>query len=267
MNDDGLGDSRHWAATALAKDMPAAYPGGPSHKAGTPLFLSTLTRTVRGELIGFTMPSPTALGLSISIQASKKADILKGEITFQRQISPHGDSRGVPSEQATRLYDFFEQCMITVAFSFNALEVFCNQTVADELKGTYSRSAGRGQKKLTAERVQRELSTEEKLATVLPMILGTDTPRDALVWADFKRLKRARDSTIHMKAEDAYKRGEIERQSLFHEFFSMDSLMGYPIFAVEVIRFFNKADQEERRWLTYARELAGILESARRPSI
>lgn len=266
MNDDGLGDWRHRAVTTLAEDVPPAYPGGPSHKAGTPVFLIAVTRDDRGELIGFTMPSPTALALSISIQAAKKADILKGEVTFQKETSPHGAARGVPSEQATRLYDFFEQCMITVTFSFNALEVFCNQTVADELKGTYMRSTRRRQQELTPDKVQRELSTEEKLATVLPAILGTDTPQDAPVWSDFRRLKRARDSTIHMKASDAYARGEIDKQSLFHEFFSMRSLMGFPIFAVEVIGFFNKPDQEEPRWLRLARELAGILERARRPA-
>lgn len=266
MNDDGLGDWRHWAVATLAKDMPPAYPGGPSHKTGARVFLTTVAREARGELVGFTMPSPTALALSISIQAAKKADILRGEITFQKQTSPYGAARGVPADQATRLYDFFEQCMITVTFSFNALEVFCNQTVADELKETYTRSSRRGQQELTAERVQRELSTEEKLANALPTILGTDSPRDEPVWSDFRRLKRARDSTIHMKASDAYARGEIDKESLFAEFFSMNSLMGFPIFAIEVIRFFNKPDQEERRWLRHARELAGILERARRPS-
>ena len=72
--DDGLGDWRHWAVTTLAEDMPAAYPGGPSHKAGAPLYLSMDARNPKGERVGFTMPSPTALALSISIQSAKRAD-------------------------------------------------------------------------------------------------------------------------------------------------------------------------------------------------
>ena len=44
---DGLGDWRIALATRLVKDVPAAYPGGPSHKAGAPVYVSSLTKHSR----------------------------------------------------------------------------------------------------------------------------------------------------------------------------------------------------------------------------
>ncbi|MGI8926362.1 MAG: hypothetical protein ACR2HN_06915 [Tepidiformaceae bacterium] len=116
--DEGFSDWRHWAAARLAEDLPAAYPGGPSHKAGSALVVTSLTHDQRGELIGFTMPSPTALALDIAIQAAKKAEILREQLTLVRQVSPYGPVRAVPLEQSSTTYDFFEQCMLTVTFGF-----------------------------------------------------------------------------------------------------------------------------------------------------
>jgi len=44
MPDDDIGDWRIEAAATLAKDVPAAYPGGPSHKAGAHVYLSHVVK-------------------------------------------------------------------------------------------------------------------------------------------------------------------------------------------------------------------------------
>lgn len=266
--DDGLGDWRHRVAVRLTKDVPAAFPGGPSHKAGAAVHTSTMTRAKNGQFVGFTLPSQTALALSIAIQAAKKADILKEELTYQDLTTPLGSAIGVSGERAASVYDFFEQCMIAVTFSFNALELFCNQTIADKLEGTYSRTSGKKSKSFTKDEAQRRLSTDEKLSAVLPSILAVETPRETSAWSEFRRLKRARDRTVHMKPSEAYPlfdRPSVDNQSVFSEFFSMSSLLGYPIFAIEVITYFNKPGEDERRWLRHARELAGVLKGAKRP--
>ena len=179
---------------------------------------------------------------------------MRAEISYERTVTPHGRGRSVPNDQAPRLYDFFEQSMMAAVFSFNALEMFCNQTIADKVPDTYTRTTKRRQEEFTAEKLQRQLSTEEKLATVLPEILEIDPPKGTPVWSDFGKLKRARDSTIHMKTPDAYVAGAVDSGSLFQEFFAMRSLLGYPIFAVELIRFFRKPDEEKHRWLRYAKD-------------
>jgi hypothetical protein len=53
---DGLGDWRLRLATTLAADVPAAYPGGPSHKAGAPVYQSSMIATEEQSIIGFATP-------------------------------------------------------------------------------------------------------------------------------------------------------------------------------------------------------------------
>lgn len=82
MMDDGLGDWRHWAATRLAADMKAAGPGAPAHKAGSPIYQSAITRDSYGRVVAFTMPSPTALALNISIGAARRADEIRRSLNL-----------------------------------------------------------------------------------------------------------------------------------------------------------------------------------------
>lgn len=70
---DGLGDWRIAAVARLAQDLPAAFPGGPSHKAGAPVYQTELVPTSKGEPLGFLTPSATAMALSIALGASRSA--------------------------------------------------------------------------------------------------------------------------------------------------------------------------------------------------
>lgn len=44
-SEDGFGDWRIAAASRLDRDLPEAFPGGPSHKAGAAVYLSALVTT------------------------------------------------------------------------------------------------------------------------------------------------------------------------------------------------------------------------------
>ena len=116
-------------------DVAPAYPGGPSHKAGSVLCLTTLTRDSKGNLIDFLTPSPIALALSIAIKASKRAIKLRQTIAFVDVVNPHGPAK--MTTKVSTLFDYFECCMVVVTFSFQALEVFCNDMIAKKFKGTY----------------------------------------------------------------------------------------------------------------------------------
>ena len=76
MKDDGFGDWRIQAVTTLAQDVPAAYPGGPSHKAGAPVYLVSAAKNDEHNSIGFVTPNHPALALNIALGASKKLIIL-----------------------------------------------------------------------------------------------------------------------------------------------------------------------------------------------
>ena len=55
---DEFGDWRIAAVTTLAQDVPAAFPGGPAHKAGAPVYLSSFTKHPKHNVIGFVLVQP-----------------------------------------------------------------------------------------------------------------------------------------------------------------------------------------------------------------
>ena len=84
---DGLGDWRKRRVTRLAKPVPTAYPGGPTHDVGAPVQLTTMSRDARGTHTGFITPSSVALALSIALRAANRDRELHAAITF-RDFTP-----------------------------------------------------------------------------------------------------------------------------------------------------------------------------------
>lgn len=249
--DDKLGDWRIQGIAKLAKDLPAAYPGGPSHKAGTPIYLSTSTRGTGNQPIGFVTPSSTALALNIAINASTQATKLYSLIIFEEVQTPEGSGRSVLNKNIGSLFDYFESCMIAVTFSFQALETFCNWEIADKVSEILTLHRDKGEESLTATELERKLSTEEKLHLVLPKILKIDTPKGRKVWEDFKKLKHARDSIVHIKSIDQYpnrvSEGKADKDSLYFIFLNR-KMTSYPKTAIQMIMHFYNSS-EIPRWL------------------
>lgn len=252
VDDDNLGDWRMQAATTLAKDAPAVYRGGPSHKAGAPIYLTTMTRNKNGTTIGFITPSPVALALNIAIKAASQSIILKDTIKFGNVLTPLGRGEAVSNESISDLYDYFESCMVSVSFSFQALEAFANEQIANRLIGTFKLKRKDKTLDVSSEELQRIATTEEKMSQVLPAILNKESPRGKKAWHQFIKLKRIRDTTIHLKEHEAYNRGNIDRESLFYQFFNQ-KISDYPRYAFEIIDFFSTPDQLPR-WLAKLKE-------------
>jgi hypothetical protein len=96
---DGLGDWRLRYVDRLAADVPAPYPS--TRQARLPLLLISL---------------------------SKRARLLKSYApklcSQEKVISPWGPGKDIGLEHIGTLYDYFEQCMVCITFSFQALECF-----------------------------------------------------------------------------------------------------------------------------------------------
>jgi DNA-binding transcriptional regulator YhcF (GntR family) len=241
--EDGFGDWRIAAVTTITADVPAAYPGGPSHKAGTPIFLSSLVQTEDKQNIGFTLPSSTAMALNIAINAAESAKNYKAKIEYGKVVTPEGAGLSVKSQSNEDLFNYFEQCMVAVTFSFQAIEVFCNHTIARELKEAMEVKRRKQRVTLSPLELERQLSTEEKISLILPKIKGLPTPKGKKPWESFKKLKEARDSTIHMKNIDQQ---VVDTESLYFQFLSKDCEL-FPQAAVSMIHYFLNG--KEPRWL------------------
>ncbi len=250
--DDSLGDWRIQGVTRLAKDLPAAYPGGPSHKAGTPLHLGTSTRGTGDQPIGFITPSSIALVLNIAMGASIQSTNLFQQIIFEDVSTPEGSGKSVLYKNIGPLFDYFESCMTTITFSYQALETFCNWEIADKVKGAFTIRRDKVDETFTADEIERRLSTEEKLQLIIPKLFVAPTPKGSKVWQDFKKLKHARDSIVHLKSSDQYPNRKsattVDKDSLYFVFLN-NKMTLFPKASITMIQHFYPNSKDVPRWL------------------
>ena len=249
---EGLADWRVELFGTLANDVPAAFPGGPSHKAGTFIYPNpTLVKHPSYNAIGFITPSPTAMALNVASVAASTAVALKTQIVFSNMVSPIGTVKSVVNETLPYLFNYFEQCMIAVTFSFQSLEAFANQIIQSRLKATYQVQRRDGTPRdLSPDELERQASTEEKLATILPDLLGVKTPKGQKLWERFVKLKRVRDSTIHLKTVDA--ESKLDAESLFFQFLNHNA-KEFPRAALDMIDHFREG-KNKPLWTQRIRE-------------
>lgn len=243
-------DWRIEAEAELSEGLPPAFPGGPSFKPGDRVILMTMTRDSTGQPFGFVTPSATALALSIAMDAAKKAKHLQESLEHRYGPSPDGTAKTIHTKHTGKLFKFFEQSMIAVTFSFQALESFCNHSIRRNVQEPINIRRRKTVVTMTPEELQRELSTEYKLAKILPKIYKTGTPSGKAVWEKFKNLKAVRDSTVHLKGADQVPMGKVDKSSLFFQFLN-NHPNDYPRTASDLINhFFKRA--EKPLWLSRA---------------
>jgi hypothetical protein len=126
---DGLGDWRFQAVTRLAADLPPADQGGPSHKAGAPVYLISRTETADHPDFMFRTPNAAALALQSAFHAAERASALWPQIAFDEVQTPEGKGESVALASMPILFDYFEECATAATASFRAIEAFANQIV------------------------------------------------------------------------------------------------------------------------------------------
>jgi hypothetical protein len=256
-NNDSFVDWRILWGARFAQDLPEAYPDGPSITKGDPFYHSTLTQNSEGELIGFITPSPAALALNIAIQSAKRATKVKETLKFRKSSTPHGEGKSVLDESTPALFDYFESCMISVTFSVQALEVFCNTVIVDNLKGTLPIKENKKIKNLNPKEIQerKSIPLPNKLNDILPRILSIPSPKDNSdeLWKELSNLLHTRNATIHMKSSDAFNGSQIDKETLFYEFFRNDPV-SYSQCALRIIQYFSESVGNPM-WIQKAAEL------------
>jgi hypothetical protein len=247
MKSDNLGD---WRIDTVGQ---TAQPYG-DVPAGSPIWLMSLAKHKKLKYLSFPTPSPAALCLSIGIEAAARGEVIRPRLSLTPSLT-HENKRGfqINQESIHDLYYFFEQSIISVTMSFQAIEVFANAIIGRRASGTILVRRRAGDKNLSAIDAERELSTEEKLGQVLPGLMGVPCPRDKRAWQSFKILKRGRDATVHLKSQDIYTRNNVDRESLFFYFLNHD-LRTFPSAAINTMSYFFP--QQLPRWLQHAKGLA-----------
>lgn len=242
----------------LTADVPAAYPGGPSHKVGTPVFSSSTVRDTQGDVWGFVRPNPVSLALHTSIISAHEAVRLRRTIAFQNTATPWGGGKDVVLQNLPHLYDFFERCMVAVTFSMQALDTFCNFAFSYHVKGTVPVKIGKKEKRLNLQELQRSnISVKMKIGSILPKVLSIqsiESGNDA-AWNNYLELERIRNTTVHLDSSKENPKN-IDTKSLFHEFLGTDATV-YPKWALDVMDYY-KGNMKNSAFVDIARkELEG----------
>jgi hypothetical protein len=254
---DGLGDWRLQAATRLASDVPAAFSGGPSHKAGTAVYLTTMASSPLHPRLSFLTPSAAALALSSGFRSAKRASELWPKITYTAVISPDGPGSSVNLHDAPILFHYLEECLASAISSFAAVEAFANEIIARDLKGTMTLDRRGSSETLNAEKIERRVSMAEKITTVLPKIWSMPSIKGRHEWQLFRELKHVRDASTHFKSGDQYSlSGKIDSDSLYYIFLNREP-MEFPLSALRVI-WALLTQQAKPRWLSHLAETHGI---------
>ncbi|TRO37586.1 hypothetical protein [Ectopseudomonas mendocina] len=254
MQDDNLGDWRIALVTTLTADVPAAYPGGPSHKKGAGVYLTTGSNDPAHGKISFITPHPSALAFSIAFEYARSAKKLQSRLARVNVVAPDGPVQAIPMANIPSLYDYFEQAMIVVTFSFQAIEAFLNNEISHTAQKEIRVKRKEKWQVLTPQEAERVLSTEEKAANVLPELLAISTPKGKKPWEGFKKLKDARDATIHIKNKDTYQISASD--NLFLNFLTED-LESYPMAALNLVNWFY-TNRDSPRWLKLLSERESI---------
>jgi len=233
-------DWRIYGGTTITEDVPAAYPGGPSHKKGSPIYPAMLARNQNGNIFSFIRPSVPALALNIAIKAAKEATKQQKRIAFNRGVSYEGQNLNVNPQNTPILYDFFESFMVSLIFSMQALEIFCNSMITQNLKGTLPIKIKKKIKHYNSQELQNNFGIEYKLNEILPRILKINPPKEENqeIWNHFLELHRIRNTIIHMKPED-FEFNESKKETLFYEFFKTEPT-NLPKIALELINYFSE---------------------------
>ncbi|WP_437625988.1 hypothetical protein [Sorangium sp. So ce1151] len=149
--------------------------------------------------ICFGTPSGAALYISLSQRAWLSSEsILEAELfEFNTEARSWG-----PTRHET-LYNMFEERMANIIFAYTAVEAFANESIPNEYEHKATRSDGRCTEVYSREQIERNLSLDLKLGSILPQVFNVQTPKGTKLWESYLELKQLRDRLVHLKHYDA----------------------------------------------------------------
>jgi hypothetical protein len=211
-----------------------------------------------GKIVAFAAPSAVALSLEIAINAAKTANSHRDNVEQSSVVGRTPSERWIYFGPDDQVFNCLQEAMISVAFSYQALETYCNQQLELHKSKRIKVTTGRGNKRETREMLAGDadmISTETKLTQALPQILDLPTPggsKPIQSWSLFKQLQKDRIAIVHMVASTSNPRapgpGQIPRTTVFNSFLTNDSLW-MPRTALDLLDHFKVNDP----WKSYCR--------------
>ena len=211
-------------------------------KFNTGLASIATTERLENKIVSFGLPSGPALFLHLAHQAYLKARDIDPLALFDQH------AQGIWPDDQKDLFDFLEELISHVVFSFTALEAFANEVIPESFTYTFAVEKSGDKRTYGKDEIERRINLGEKLGVVLPEIFKMPTPKGGAVWEKYKKIKKARDRIIHLKSIDKRPSGP-EDETIWGTLLRMHdeplcdyahAIIGYFKPAVEKRRYFGK---------------------------
>jgi len=232
-NDWRMHDIQH-----VGEDFRNQWTGEAVPKGTQVTFVSTVQIKKKKHLT-IALPNATALCLNISRRSWAQAKDLRKNAKIDSSLKSE-----VGFKCHSDAFDYIERVMESVVMAFTALEAFANEVVPEEYEYHSLRKSEVILETMNKTQIERWISLDEKLTSILPEILKVKSPKGTRSWQGYQSLKKVRDRIIHMKKEDRRSSGP-EIPTLWHELFKVGSPF---IQAKDIIDYFVKAMEVSPRW-------------------
>lgn len=240
-------DWRLQAIVALARPF-TSRTTGITYPVGTPIEPGAYVK-LDGELRGIRLPSAPALYVSLARRHGHEAQALRASLEASSTWEVmHDGVLKVTEANESKLFDFFESIVASVICAYTALETFANESIPEGFEHVAQRADKRCTETYDKAQVERHVTLDVKLDTILPKIFSAPSPKGEKAWQNYIWLKRLRDRLIHLKSSDWRDAGpEQADESLWTALFEKRATRVYAI-PLDLVRHFKR--ESPPRWLS-----------------
>lgn len=190
------GDWRLQTTTHLAEDWVNPWTGVRSPK-GTRITVVSVIQLTKKKRLTVPIPNATASMLNAAAIAHESARRLRADSNIDKSLK-----KDVSFHSEADALNYIERMIESIVLSFSAIEAFANEAIPANFVYARHKESETLLEAASKQTIERFLSIDEKLTSVLPEVLGCKSPKGTRCWRDYKELKDARDRIIHMKTED-----------------------------------------------------------------
>ena len=146
-------------------------------KKGTQLTRQSITQLNKKKHLSIALPNATALFLNSSRRSWESAKEIRINSNIDKSVK-----KEVSFNTMTESFDYIERIMESIIMAFTALEVFVNENIPEDFKYHKHKKSKIIIEIMDKKEIERWLSLDEKLSSVLPEAKDIDTPKGKKCW-------------------------------------------------------------------------------------
>jgi hypothetical protein len=227
-------DWRIKAITTIAKEC--VSPAGNILKKGEPVVLCHPVKVKNNNTVIYT-PEPTALFLNLSNKLYEDA----------KKIFDYANLMEEKAENENLYFDSLEFYIASIVSAYTALECFANERIPNNYEYIKLRDDKKCTESYIKDQIERYINLDIKISEILPVILKIKSPKGTKIYDEYLKIKKIRNSLIHMKSIDLeYKKEKEYFNHIWNNLINNGDYINYTLKAKKIIGYF--LDNKPPRW-------------------